>query len=494
MKTAVERIGDHRVKLTIEIEPKELDGAMTRTFRKLSSEVNIPGFRKGKAPRAILELRLGKDAVYGAMMEDEGPAWTSDAIEAERLLPSGSMDFDHEEIEDGKPVIITLEMDVKPEVDLGDYKKVKIPEMKAEPDDEEITKYIDSLREKFATLNIAENKVIEEGDFAVVNYSAAVDFEAVEGASKEDFEMEVGTKTLGEDVDKELIGKRKGDIVEVKTKLYSVEKEDESEEKLATIKVLIKEVKEKILPELEDFVKDVSEYESVEEYREYTRNLMIEEREKRMEAALPHVVLHRLMSTREIHLPESMIEDYVESKEDRFVERLRSRGIDKDRYLEYLGMTEDDMKNEMENEARVELQRELVLDMIAKSEGIDVSEAEIDEEISRTAQEIGTQKSKFKTELVKAGRKWFLTESIRRKKAFELLSEYAVQVSEDEIEEEDKEISKIRDANKADEVEKTDEKLEGTDESDNEGTESSERPQKEEDAADGDSEEEKDEN
>ena len=413
---------NNRACFNIEITKEEFEKAIQDAYLKNRSKFNIPGFRKGKAPRKIIEMSYGEGIFYEDALNIILPKAYEEAIDNLKLEPVDTPEVDIEQIEKGKPVIIKVEVTIKPEVKLGNYQSIEVEKVEYNVTDEDVERELKAVQEKNARIIDASDRETKEGDILTIDFKGFIDGEEFEGGSAENQRLEIGSKTFIPGFEEQLIGKKKGDKVEVKVTFPEDYFEESLRGKDATFEVVIHEVKEKELPELDDeFAKDVSEYDTMEEYKNSIRERLEKEAKDREKIEFENKIIEKVVEEAEVDIPEAMIEHQVEHEINEFDYRLKLQGLDLDQYLTLTNSKIEDLKEQIRPVAEKKVKTDLVLEAIGKKENIEATEEDIDKELEKIAKEYNQEDvEKFK-ENMKKGDLSFLEAGIIRDKIIDLL-------------------------------------------------------------------------
>ena len=429
VKAEMEEIEKNKVRVKVEVPAEDVARAIDGAFRAIAREVFIPGFRKGRVPRRVLQARLGMDPIYDEVKQSKLPEYYVEALKQLDLEPidEPEIDVDEIEIEEGKPLAFEAVVEVKPRVELDGYKGVEVERPDEEVTEEEVERVLDNMRERFAQLEVASGKTLAEGDYALIDFDGTVNNVPFEGGSAKDFMLEIGTENIWPEFNQELLGKRKGDILDIKVKMPDHFPEEELAGKIASFKVIVKEVKVKKLPAADDdFAREASKFDTIAELREDIRSRLAETKRLQARDSVRRQALEKLAVGLEVDIPEKMVSDYVHQRRHELEARLASRGIALDSYLKAVDYTERRMEEEFEEEARRLIRNELVLDAVIRAEGIEVSDEELEEEIGRRAEMFAVKPEEFRRVVEERGDLEELRESVRREKALKFLGDHAV--------------------------------------------------------------------
>jgi trigger factor len=423
VRSSVESVEPTRVKITVVVEPDELRPAIDRTVQRLSNEMKVPGFRKGKVPRQVMEARLGKATIVAEAIEHEAvPEFYARAIDELDIVPLTRAQVDLPDYTEG-PLEFSATVEVKPDLELPPYKGVEVEKPVAEVREDLVDARLDQLRNRVAQLEVI-GRPLTGGDFAQVDLRTTHHDQEVEALSQADFMYEVGSGQLVPELDTELEGKRKGDILKVNATLPE-EFGEELAGKNVTMTVLVKETKTKVLPALDDdFAQEASEFDTLDELRADIRSKLETVAEQQAAAELESRVLEAYLDQVEVPLPESMVSDELRFRLSRVAERLSMMNIPLERYLESTGTSAEQFQADLEAQAKRAVKAQLVLEAVAKAEGLEVSGDEVEEEIQRQARRVGQDPDKVR-QLFTGSRSGVIRGDILRSKALALMVEAA---------------------------------------------------------------------
>ncbi|MFC7365505.1 MULTISPECIES: trigger factor [Bhargavaea] len=410
--------------LTFEVPAETFNKGLDQAFKKVVKQVNVPGFRKGKVPRKIFEQMFGVESLYQDAIDAVLPEAYSNAIDEADISPVAQPEINVEEIEQGKPVVFTANVTVKPEVKLGEYKGLEVERQDTAVTDEEIEEQLNDRRQGNAEFVIKEDEAAAEGDTVVLDFEGFTDGEAFEGGKAEGYELELGSGNFIPGFEEQLVGVKAGDSKDVEVSFPEEYHAAELAGKPATFKVTVHEVKARELPELDDeFAKEIdSEVESLDELRSKLKEQTAQEKKDASEAALRDELVEQAAKNAEIEIPEVMVESEVDRMVQEFGQRLQQQGMTLDLYYQFSGQDEAALRAQMKEDAETRVRVSLVLEAIAEAEGVTVGEEDIQEELQTMSGQFNMDTEQIKQIL---GGTEMLENDIRFKKTIEFLVENA---------------------------------------------------------------------
>ena len=443
MSLQVEKLENNMARLTIEASAEELDKAIEGAYQKSKNKISIPGFRKGKAPRKMIEQMYGREVFY----EDAANALIPDAYEKARFQTGfdiflqdayekaleecteeivSSPEIEVIQIEAGKPFIFTAEVALKPPVTLGKYKGIKVDKTDADVTDEEITAEIDGEREKNARIVDVTDRAVKEGDIAVIDFEGFVDGEAFEGGKGQDYPLTIGSHAFIPGFEEALVGAQIGQETDVNVTFPEDYQAAELAGKAAVFKCTVKKLQEKVLPGLdEDFVSEVSdESDTVEEYREEIRKKLSERKTASARNAKEEAVVEAAIADAKMDIPDAMLKTQQKQMAQEFTQRLQAQGISWDQYMKITGVTAQMLLDQMKPQALKRIQSRLVLEAVAAAEKLEAAAEEVEEELKTMAEAYRMEIDKVKELLGESGLKQ-VKEDLAVKKAVDFLVENA---------------------------------------------------------------------
>ena len=397
MSVQVENLDKNMVKLTIEVPAEELEKAIEAAYKKQKNQISVPGFRKGKVPRVMIEKMYGVGVFYedaaNTLMQQNYPS----AVDESGVDIVSRPTVDVVQIEKGKPFIFTAEVAVKPEVTLGKYMGVTVTKIDTSVSEDEVNEALEQQRNNNARTISVTDRPVAVGDTAVIDFEGFVDGVAFKGGKGENHPLEIGSHTFIDTFEDQLVGKNAGDEVEVNVTFPEQYQAADLAGKPATFKVKINEIKTKELPELDDeFAQDVSEFDTLAEYKESLKKNLEEKKENEAKRTKEDEAVQKIIDKSKMDIPEAMIDTQCETMIEEFAQRIAQSGLSMDQYLQFSGLTVDGLKEQVRPEALSRIQASLVLEQIAKDENIEVSDEDVNAEIEKMAASYGMEADKLK--------------------------------------------------------------------------------------------------
>ncbi|OPJ56312.1 trigger factor [Alkalithermobacter paradoxus] len=413
---------NNEVTLELTISADKFEAATEQAYNKLKGKFNIPGFRKGKAPRKIIESQYGKGVFFEDALDIAFPQEYKLALDEHNLEPVDRPSVDIKEANENG---VTLEVivTVRPEVKLGQYKGIEVEKIEYTVEEDSVNKKIEDMLEQNARFINVTDRAVQDKDMVSIDFKGFVDGEAFEGGTAENYNLVVGSGTFIPGFEEQLVGANIGDEVDVDVTFPEEYHAENLAGKKALFKVTIKEIKAKELPNLDDeFAKDVSEFDTLEELKADTKKKLEEESAKRAAAEFRDKVIDKVVESSVVDIPEAMINTQIDSMIRDFDYQLRYQGLDIEKYLEFTGTKIEDLKEQMKEEAQNRVKTGLVLEEITKVENIEVSEEELEKEIENMANMYKMELDKFKATL-KDEDKEYLKENVAVRKAVDMIVE-----------------------------------------------------------------------
>lgn len=425
MSLQVEKLEKNMAKLTIEAGADELEKAIEKAYQKQKNKISIPGFRKGKVPRQMVEKMYGKEVFYEDAANELIPdAYDKALDECEEDIVS-SPKIEVVQIEAGKPFIFTATVALKSEVKLGKYKGVKVDKMDTEVTDEEINEEINKERENNARTIAVEDRPVKDGDMTKLDFEGFVDGEAFEGGKGEDYPLTIGSGAFIPGFEEQLVGAEVGKEVEVKVTFPEDYQAENLQGKEAVFKCTVKEIKEKELPELDDeFASEVSEFETMAEYREDVKNTLAKKKEKDAKNAKEEAAIKAVVEESEMDIPEPMLESQQRQMVDEFAQRITMQGLSMEQYFQFTGTNYQKMVEQVKPQALERIKSRLVLEAVVKAENIEVTEDDYEKELETMAEVYQMEVAKVK-DLMGEREKKNIMQDLAVRKAAEFITDHA---------------------------------------------------------------------
>lgn len=418
MNVTVERV-ENEATLKITAPAAEVNAGYKKAVQKIADQANIPGFRKGKAPRAIIEMHYGKEAVKQEAFEIVANKAYSEALNQEKLIPVSDPKVEESTFEEGKDMELTIKVTLKPEPELGEYKGLHVEKKEVEVTDEQVDAQIKDMMGRDAKMVVAEEgAVIEKGDFAIIDFAGTVDGEPFSGGEGKGYPLEVGSNSFIPGFEDQLVGLSKGDSTDVEVTFPEDYFVKDLAGKEAIFKVNIQDVKRKELPELNDeYVASKTEFKTVEDLRANYKERMQKAAESNAKAEYEHELIDLAVANAKFSVPEIMIEDKISQMVEEMKMSLESRKMSLDMYMQYTGLDMAKIRENQRPVAEENVKTDLVLDAIAKAEDIQVDMADVDAEIAAISAQHGASPEEVKKIIKGNGTMGLLLANILRRKA-----------------------------------------------------------------------------
>ena len=431
MSVKVETLEKNMAKLTIEVPAAEIEKAMQAVYLKRKNRIDVPGFRKGKAPRHMVEKMYGKGIFLEDAVNDVLPDAYEKGAKESGLEIVSRPEIGFEQVEPGKDLIFTAEVAVKPEVTLGEYKGLSVPKTEVNVTEEDVMAEIKREQEKNAVLNSVERPV-QNDDQTTIDFEGFVDGQAFDGGKGTDYPLTIGSNTFSPGFEEQLIGAEIGKETEVNVTFPENYHAEELAGKPAVFKVTVKGIKEKELPELDDeFASEVSEFETLAEYKEDVKKKLEERKAANAKSIKENAVVDAVVANATMEIPDAMIKTQASNLLDEFMTGMRRQGLSMEQYMQYTGNTEDSMLEQMRPRALKQIQTRLVLEAVAKAENIQISDEDTEAELKKMAENYNMGLEQVK-ELMDEEQIKAMKEDLAVQKAIDLLAETAVETEKTE--------------------------------------------------------------
>lgn len=432
MSVTVEKLEKNMAKLTIEVSAEDLEKAIQAAYLKQKNRINIPGFRKGKAPRAMIEKMYGAGVFYEDAANALIPEAYSKAMDecGETIVSQPSIDV--VQLEKGKPFIFTAEVALKPEVTLGEYKGLEVPKSELEVTEEEIAGELKREQENNSRTIDVDDRAVADGDKVTLDFEGFVDGEAFEGGKGTDYPLTIGSGAFIPGFEEQLVGAEIGKEMEVNVTFPEEYQAKELAGKAAVFKCTVKKIEVKELPELDDeFAKDVSEFDTLEEYKADIKKNLEEKKADAAKQAKEDAALEAAVANASMEIPDAMVDGQVSQMINDFTARIQSQGLTMEQYMQFTGMTPATLRQEMKPQALKRIQSRLVLEKIAEAEDIQIADEKLDEEITKMAEMYKMEVEKLK-EVLGDAEKEQMKKDMAVQEAITLIAEAAVEVEKTE--------------------------------------------------------------
>lgn len=438
MSYTVENLEKSMAKITITVDADAFEEAMVKSYNKNKKNISIQGFRKGKAPRKMVEKLYGPEVFYEDAANFAIPDAYEEAAKESGLEIVSRPEIDVVEIEKGKDFVFTATVAVKPEVTLGDYKGIEVEKKTVKVMAADVNAEIDKVREQNSRMITVENRGIKKDDTAVIDFEGFVDGEPFQGGKGEDYSLVIGSHTFIDTFEDQLVGKKAGEEVDVNVTFPEKYHEASLKGKPALFKVTVKEIKKKELPKLDDeFASEVSEFETLKEYKASVKKNLTERRKEEAKREKENEVVEKVVENITVELPEPMVDEQTQQMIQEFAGRLSSQGLSFDQYMQMTGMTVDALMGQMKPEAEKRIRTRLALEAIVDAEKIKATAKDIDKEIENMANMYQMEVDKIK-EMIGDAEKEQIGKDLAVQKAVDFVVKNAVEVEPAEEDKEEK--------------------------------------------------------
>ncbi|GGB03858.1 trigger factor [Macrococcus hajekii] len=406
--------------LTVTVPTEEVNAGLDKAFKKVVKQVNVPGFRKGKMPRPLFEQRFGAESLYQDALDFILPDAYANAVEEAGINPVDRPEIDIEQMEKGKELIFTAKVTVEPEVKLGDYKGLEVEAQESELSDDEFQGALDAELSRKAELSVKEDGEVAEGDVVNLDFDGYVNDEQFEGGKAEGYDLEIGSGQFIPGFEEQLVGTKTGEEKDVKVTFPEEYHAEELAGKEAVFKVKINEIKTKEVPELDDeLAKELdNSVESADAYKEKFRKDLAEQKKVQAENVTKESLINLATDNAEIDIPQAMVDTELGRMMQEFEQRIAQQGLNLDLYYQFSGQTEEQLKESMSADAEKRVKTNLTLAAIAKAENIEVSDADVDAELTKMSEQFGLSVDDIRAAL---GNAEVLKDDLRIQKAIDVL-------------------------------------------------------------------------
>ncbi len=427
MSCKVEQLEEkNMVKLVIEVSTETFETGLNKAYNKNKNKINVPGFRKGKAPRKMIEKLYGESFFFEAANMIIPDAY-AEAFEESGLDIVSQPKIDVVQLEQGKPFIFEAQVAVRPEVELGQYKGVEISKVDSEVTDADIEEELKKVQEQNSRIVTIEDRAVQDGDMTVIDFEGFIDGVAFDGGKGDNYPLTIGSHSFIDNFEEQLIGMNIGDEKEVQVTFPDNYHAENLKGKPAVFKVKINEIKEKLLPDLDDdFASDVSDFDTLDEYKEELKKTIGEKKESEAKTKKQNEAVDKAVENSKMDIPSAMIDTQVQRMVEDFSQRLQQQGLTIEQYFQYTGLTPDKIIGDMKPEAERRIKNSLVLTAVAKAENIEISDDEYEEELKKMAEAYHMEVDKIK-ELTGEEQAGQIKEDMKIQKAVELITNAAVE-------------------------------------------------------------------
>lgn len=431
MKATWEKIEKNIGVLEVEVDAEQVSLALDRAFKKVAGKVNVPGFRKGKVPRSIFEAKFGIESLYRDAIDIILPEAYMEAVKETGIDPIDRPDIDFDEFSKGNTFTFKAKVMVKPDVQLGEYKGIEVPEQSVDVTAEEINSELESQQKRRAELIVLEEGSAENGDITIIDYEGSVDGVLFDGGKADNHSLELGSNSFIPGFEEQVVGMSKEEVKDINVTFPEAYHSEDLAGKEAVFKVTLHEIKRKQLPELDDeFAKDVSEYETLEEYKQDIENKLKERKLKDNEITIESTVIEKAASSAEVEIPSIMVDTEVDRMVEEFGNRLRMQGMNMEMYFQFSGQNEDALREQMRDESEKRVRSQLVLEAIANAENVTVDEEDVTEELTRLSEVYKKPADELRSIIESNGTIDDFKQDLRTKKTVKLLVESSKLVTE----------------------------------------------------------------
>ncbi len=433
MKVEMEKLEGNNIRLDIEVEREKVDEALDKAYRNVVQEVKMPGFRKGRVPRQVLEARLGKKVLYQEAIEIMLPEVLGAAIKEKSLEAIDQPSVENIHFEKGEPARLQVKVEVDPEVELGQYTGLNIEQQEISIDPEDIEQVLQKFQEQQAALISSDREEVQDRDYVVIDFEGFLEGEPFEGGQGEDVTLGIGTGTFIPGFEEKLIGARVGEEKEIEITFP----EDYQDETLAgqevTFQVKVREIKERELPPLDDeLAQTVGDYESLEQLKKEIEESIRKRAQEESRVQFENEVLDAIANQVEVDIPDKLIEQRMEEMYQETAASVKEKGLEFEDYLQMTGKSKEEWMEENRPSAEKQVRNRLIIDTVAEKEGFIASEEEVENKMEEIATESGNDPEQFKTILKAQGYNWMLEKEIARKKVLDFLWEKNIKGKEQE--------------------------------------------------------------
>ncbi|MDB4868660.1 MAG: trigger factor [Cohnella sp.] len=412
--------------LSVEIEAEKVAAALDKAFRKVVQKANVPGFRKGKVPRTIFESRFGVESLYQDAIDILLPEAYTEAVDQAGIEPVDRPEVDVEQFGKGQTFKFKAKVTVKPEVKLGDYQGLEAPAADTEVTEEELNKELERLQQRHAELVVVDEGPAQQGDVTVIDFEGSLDGEPFEGGKGERYSLELGSGSFIPGFEDQVVGMNIAEDKDINVSFPESYHAENLAGKPVVFKVTLHEIKRKNLPALDDeFAKDVSEFDTLEEYKQDLAAKLKESKAKEAESAREAAVVDKASEAAEVDIPDVMIDTEIDQMMKDFESRLRMQGMNLELYFQFSGQNEEALKEQMKADAQKRVRNNLVLEAVAKAENLDVTAAEVEDELANLSKTYNRPAEELRSIFEANGYMDTLSSDLKVRKAVQFIIEHS---------------------------------------------------------------------
>ena len=428
MKSTIEKLSSNKVRIDFVVDAAKFEEGMQKAYRKNVGKINVQGFRKGKAPRKVIENIYGEGIFYEDAIDEIFPEVYMAAIDEHKITPVDRPDFNLKEIGSGKDLVFSVEVFVKPDVELGQYKGVEVEKHVTEVTEDDVAAEIERARERVSRYVDVEDRAVKMDDQVTLNYAGFCEGEQFEGGTAEGHKLVIGSGSFIPGFEDQLVGAEIGKEVEVNVTFPEQYHAENLKGKPAVFKCTVTAIQEKDVPALDDeFAKDVSECETLEEYKAKTYDDLKKKAEERDDVEFENAVIEAVVANAKIDIPEAMIEDRIDERLNEFTMNMRYQGLDMETYYKITGQTEESIREQMKEMAENDVRTRLVLEAIRDAEGIELTDEDVDAEIIKYVANNGGDLEKFRDQVNgNADMRNYFESMVKMQKTVKVLKDAAV--------------------------------------------------------------------
>ena len=428
MKSTVEKLSSNKVRIDFVVDAAKFEEGMQKAYRKNVGKINVQGFRKGKAPRKVIENIYGEGIFYEDAIDEIFPEVYMAAVQEHNITPVDRPDFDLKEIGSGKDLVFSVEVFVKPDVELGLYKGVEVEKHTTEVTEDDVAAEIERARERVSRYVDVDDRAVKMDDQVTLNYAGFCEGEQFEGGTAEGHKLVIGSGSFIPGFEDQLVGAEIGKEVEVNVTFPEQYHAENLKGKPAVFKCTVTAIQEKDIPALDDeFAKDVSECETLEEYKAKTYDDLKKKAEERDDVEFENAVIEAVVAGAKIDIPAAMIEDRIDERINEFTMNMRYQGLDMETYYKITGQTEESIREQMKEMAENDVRTRLVLEAIRDAEGVEVNDEDVDAEIIKYVAQNGGDLEKFRDQVNNnANMHDYFVSMVKMQKTVKILKDAAV--------------------------------------------------------------------